>query len=327
LRISVALCTRNGAAFVREQVQSILAQSRPVDEIVLSDDASTDDTVELVRRAVKVQIGLGGDVELKVLRNKKALGVVRNFEQAVMATTGDLVALSDQDDVWHPDRMRTIVEVFAAEPSLELVFSNARLVDGSGAPLRHSLFSALSMTAREKRELRGRGAFAALLGRNLVTGATVVFRRGLLDLAIPFAPDWVHDEWLAALAAATGGIRMLEPLLIDYRQHGGNQIGAGRLSLSEKVGRVAENRAERNARLLARSNELVARLEKLGDRVSPAVLNEARAKVDHEALRSGLPVGRGQRIPTVTRELVTGRYARYGRGVLDAGRDLLQPAR
>jgi len=331
-RVSVALCTYNGARFVGEQVASILGQSRPVDEIVLSDDASNDDTVALVRAAVDAHnadahnADAPSAVALTVLQNPVALGVVGNFQHAVTAATGEFIALSDQDDAWHADKVRDILAEFAAHPAASLVFSNARLVDGGGAPLRHSLFQALSMTAREKRQLRGGRAFDALLGRNLVTGATVVFRRALLTDALPFAPDWVHDEWLAALAAATGGVRMLDAELIDYRQHGGNQIGAGRLTLSEKVGRVAEGRTERNARLLARSRELVERLEQLGAEIPTAVLGEARAKLAHESMRSSLPAGRVPRAPAVARELLSCRYARYGRGILDAGRDLLQPS-
>jgi glycosyltransferase involved in cell wall biosynthesis len=326
-RISVALCTHNGAEYVDRQIASILDQSRPVDEIVLSDDASTDDTVAIVRRAVtEYSAHSGVAIELRVLANPVALGVVANFEQAVLATTGSLIALCDQDDVWHRDKIETALRLFDEQPAVELVFSDARLVDGAGAPLTHSLFQALSMTRGERRLLLGGAAFEALLGRNLVTGATVVFRRSLLDRAAPFAPDWVHDEWLAALAAAAGGVRMLDAALIDYRQHGGNQIGAGRPSLSEKVGRVAEARTARNARLLARAGELVDRLRALGGLTSASVLAEAEGKLAHERLRSALPASRVRRVPPITRELLGGRYRRYGRGIIDAGRDLLQPA-
>ena len=110
MRISVALCTHNGARYVTEQVESILRQTLPPDEIVLSDDASTDDTVALVRAALAAH----PNVELRVFENDPALRVTKNFEQAVVACTGDLVALSDQDDIWAPDRLERIAEVFAA---------------------------------------------------------------------------------------------------------------------------------------------------------------------------------------------------------------------
>lgn len=326
-RISVALCTHNGAAYIDRQIASILAQSRPVDEIVLSDDASTDDTVAIVRRAV-TDFSAQSDhaIGLQVLANPVALGVVANFEQAVLATTGSLIALCDQDDVWHREKIETEIRVFDEDATVELIFSDARLVDGGGAPLAHSLFEALSMTRRERKLLLGGSAFEALLGRNLVTGATVVFRRSLLDTAAPFPSHWVHDEWLAALAAAAGGVRMLDSELIDYRQHGGNQIGAGRPSLSEKVGRVAEARTARNARLLARATELVDRLQALDSLVGAAVLAGAEGKLSHETVRSALPASRIRRVIPIAGELFGGGYRRYGRGIIDAGRDLLQPA-
>jgi glycosyltransferase involved in cell wall biosynthesis len=324
-RVSVALCTRNGAYFVRAQVASILRQSHPVDELVISDDASSDDTIEIIRSEVADHAKAGGrEIALTVLRNKVPLGVTRNFEQAVLATTGELIALCDQDDLWRSDRVETIVAAFT-DPAVQLVFSDARLVDGDGAPLGDSLFATLSMTSRERRQLRSGSAFDALLGRNLVTGATVVFRRELLGLAVPFGSSWVHDEWLAALAAAEGGVRMLEAELIDYRQHGRNEIGAGRLNLSQKVGRVTEPRAARNARLLARAQELADRLDRLGERIPERVRVAARSKVAHEQWRSALPAARIRRLPAITGELARGGYAHYGRGILDAGRDLVQP--
>ena len=261
-----------------EQVASILAQSRPVDELVVSDDASTDDTIAIIRRSVDEHAAANGQaIALKVIENTTPLGVTRNFEQAIVATTGDLIALCDQDDIWHADRIRTIVAVFE-DPAVDLVFSDARLVDGDGTPLGDSLFATLSMTRRERRQLLGGKALDALLGRNLVTGATVVFRRRLLDAASPFGSAWVHDEWLAALAASTGGVRMLEAELIDYRQHGGNEIGAARLSLSRQ-GRSG-HRAPRGAQCPAARTSAPAlrptRTVGFGDRPGNSSRSDAR---------------------------------------------------
>ncbi len=326
--VSVALCTHNGSAYIVEQVTSILAQSVPAAEIVLSDDASSDDTVDLVRAAVDAHNASGAsEVGLRIMRNTVALGVARNFEQAISATTGEFVALCDQDDVWQPQKLERALAALAVQPAVSLVFSDARMVDADGSALGLSLFQTLSMTRRERRLIRRGDAFAALLGRNLVTGATVVFRRALLPVAEPFPADWIHDEWLAAVAAATGRVLMLDEQLVDYRQHGANQIGAARLSASAKLRRVAEGRAARNARLLARASELVDRLERLGGEVSPGILAEARKKLEHESVRSALPAARGARLPAVVGEFLLGRYTRYGRGLMDAGRDLLQPAR
>ena len=322
--ISVALCTHNGAAFVREQIESILAQSVPVTQIVLSDDASTDETVSLVERAVR-ESPLPRP-ELLVLRNVPALGVVANFEQAVRACTGDLIALCDQDDVWMPDKLAQFVECFTAEPDLLLAHSDATLVTADRTPLPDSLLDSLEATPGERRHLVDGRSYYTLIRRNLVTGATVVFRRGLLDHAAPFAPSWVHDEWLAIVAAAISRTLLIDGRLIEYRQHEGNQIGASKPSLSYKLRKLREPRQERNRGLVARSIALADRLESLGAVVDPSRLAHARAKLAHEKWRLALPSNPVLRAPRIVAAVVSGRYSSFSRGIMDAARDLLQPA-
>ena len=327
--VSVALCTFNGERFVGEQVASILAQHPLPAEIVLSDDASTDATVSIVEDAVarfSAEHPDGG-VTLRVLRNPRALGVVRNFEQAVTATTGEFIILCDQDDRWVPGRIARELAAFADQPDLVLVHADANLIDADGKPLGDSLFRALGMTERERTLISSGRALAALLGRNLVTGATTMFRRSLLEPALPFPSSWVHDEWLAAIAAATGRVDFLPERLIDYRQHAGNVIGAGRIGLSGRLDRLREPREQRNRGLVERAGDLVDRLAALGPAVPHADLRLAEDKLAHERERLSLPRARLRRIGPVLRELSGGGYAHFGRGAQDALRDLVQPAR
>ncbi len=225
--VSVALCTHNGMPYIEQQVASILAQTVRPSQIVLSDDASADDTVAAVRGAVSALAAAAP--ELVVLENRPALGVVANFEQAVRACTGDLVVLCDQDDVWAPDRVAAAVSRFDAAPDLLLLHSDARLVNDDGSPIGYSLFEAIGVTAGELAEIHAGDEFATLLRRNVVTGATTAFRRSLLAAALPFPASWVHDEWLAMVASITGRTDVLTEQLIDYRQHAANQIGARKL--------------------------------------------------------------------------------------------------
>lgn len=322
LTVSVALCTRNGAAYVAEQVRSILTQTPAPAEIVVGDDASSDDTLAIVERTVAEH---GGGVALRILRNDPPLGVVGNFAATMEATTGDLVALSDQDDVWMPGKLAAIVARFAADPDLLVVHSDARLVDGAGAPLGMALLEALEATAGERAGLERGDAFAVLLRRNLVTGATTVFRRRLLDAAAPFPPDWVHDEWLAVLGAALGGLRLDPAPLIDYRQHGANQIGARKLDWGTRWARLREPRTARNERLLRRARSLVDRLEALGEQLDAGHLRAAREKLAHEEVRAALPASHLRRVVPVLREWRSGRYRHYGLGTQDVLRDLVQP--
>jgi GT2 family glycosyltransferase len=324
-RVSVALGTHNGAHYLRQQLESILRQTSPVDEIVLSDDASSDDTVALAQRVVDEHRARADAAtpELVVLRNASALGVTANFEQALLAATGDLIALCDQDDVWHPDRVARAVAEFAARPELDLVAAEARLVDEAGEPLGSSLFETLGVDEELRHRLASHAAFAELLKRNVLTGATMMVSRSLVERAAPFPASWVHDEWLAMVASVGGGIAVVSDPVIDYRQHGGNQIGVTRLAAGGRLARLREPRTERNARLLARAEDLAERLPVIAP--APGVHAAVHAKLAHEVMRQGLPHGRLRRVPPVWREWRSGAYQRYGRGAQDVLRDLVQP--
>ena len=322
-RISVAICTRNGAAFVAEQLRSIYAQTRLPHEIVVSDDDSSDGTVAIAREAIGHD---GSDgVSVRFITNPSALGVTKNFEQAIRACTGDLIALSDQDDSWHPNRIEVMADAFSSAPRTELMFSNARLVDADGKPLGESLFDGLEISRADRDQLRAGDAFPVLMKRNLVTGATVMIRRSLAERAMPFPAAWVHDEWLGIVASTTVGVGLIDDMLIDYRQHASNEIGAGSLSLAEKFGRLAEEGSDRNARLLARARVLSQRFEAIAPPIAEKYRTAARAKLAHEEARTALPVSRIRRIGPLLREWRTGRYTRYGRGGADILRDLVQP--
>lgn len=323
--VSVALCTHNGARYVGDQVESILHQTRPVDEIVLSDDTSSDDTVEIVIRAVeRFQAQTGKAPELRVLRNDPPLRVSKNFEQALLATAGDIVALSDQDDVWHPSRIETLLTGFEQDPKLLLQFSNARQVDGHGAYLGHDLFEALEMSTRERRLVEEGCAFEQFLRRNLATGATTMLRRSLVDLAAPFPAHWLHDEWLAVVAAAHDGVSLRDESLTDYRQHDSNLVGMTKLGLRRKFRMFAEPRTERNRRLYGRAKDLASRISSF-EYVPGEYQAWAQEKLFFEQARQTYPETRILRVVPILRQLLHGRYGRYGTGLKDAVRNFLQP--
>lgn len=327
LTVSVALCTHNGARFVEAQVQSILNQTVLPDELVVSDDASTDDTLALISQLFDelADDDPARQMRVEIIANGSPLGVVPNFQQALLACTSQLIALCDQDDVWHSDRVAVAVARFAVADRM-LVHSDARLIDGAGVPLGHSLYDALGVTARERTEAASGDEFAVLLRRNLVTGATTMIRREVLAAAVPFPQHWVHDEWIAMIAASIGTGELLDTELVDYRQHGGNQIGVQRLGVRGKVGRIVEPRNDRNVYLAARAAVLVDRLERLGSAVRPEALRRTQEKLVHLRVRAAFSRNRFARIIPVLREASTGRYAHYSRGAGDVLRDLLQPA-
>ncbi len=323
-RVSVALATHNGERFIGDQITSILQQSRPVDEIVLSDDASSDRTVEIVEQALSDHRAARGVApELVVLRNDPPLRVTANFQQALERSTGDLVALSDQDDVWHTDRIEQLSAAFA-DPAILLVFSNARQIDATGADLGHDLFTALGLSPAERSRVESGRAFDQLLRRNVATGATVMLRRSLVDLAAPFPDAWLHDEWLAIVAAALDGVALCEAELTDYRQHDDNQVGMQRMTLRRKLRMFAQPRTDRNRRLYLRAQSLATRIGSI-PAVSGAYRAAAGEKFLFEEARQRYPESRVLRAVPILQQVVRGRYERYGTGLKDAVRNLIQP--
>lgn len=327
LEVSVALCTYNGAPFLREQVRSICLQTRPPVEIVLSDDASRDGSVAVVRAAVAecaAERPAQPPIALRVFENAQPLRVVKNFEQAISACTSELVALSDQDDVWMADRLERMVPRFEADESLVLLHTDARLVDAERRDIGHTLFHALEVTPSELERVHAGQAFDVLLRRNLVTGATTVFRRSLLADALPLPVEWVHDEWLAIVASTTSRVDLLEEPLIEYRQHASNQIGARRDTFAEKVRKALASRGTTHVERAVKAELLLARLVQLGDRVPPDILAKVRSKIAHQRFRAALPASRPARLMPVFREALTGRYDKFGRGFRGVVRDLFE---
>ena len=316
MRLSVVVATYNGERFLEEQLRSIVGQTRSPDEVIVTDDGSTDRTVEIAEAVL-------AGARPMILVGRQG-GVVPNIERGLAHATGDVIALADQDDVWRPDKLDLLTGVLGRRPELQLVHSDARLVTADGSDLGERLLDSVSVGSGMRREIHRGDAFDVLLRRNVVTGATVMLRRELIERALPVPDGWLHDEWLAMVAAATGRLDLVEEPLIDYRQHEGNVVGARELRLGGKVGRVLEPRSERNARLLRRAEALVERLPAMPD-VSEERIRLVEAKLGHEQRRSALADSRLRRIPGVVRGIARDDYRRFGRGAADAIRDLVQP--
>ncbi|ENB4168606.1 glycosyltransferase family 2 protein [Stenotrophomonas maltophilia] len=232
-RIGVALCTYNGARYLQAQLDSILDQDLPVNEVMIGDDGSSDQTLQLLQAFVPRAQALG--IRVEIVQHARNLGYVRNFADALMRCQADILFLCDQDDVWHTGRVRRYVERFQADQGLLLLHSDAWLVDAQGAPLGQRLLEVLVVHPAEVELERSGLAIDAILLRNFITGATCALRRGLLAGSLPVPPGWSHDEWLAVHASLRGGLDMLAEPTIDYRQHGNNQIGASRRGFLQRL--------------------------------------------------------------------------------------------
>lgn len=320
MRCSVALCTYNGARHLPAQLESILGQTRRPDEMVVSDDASTDGTWEIVRRFAEQ-----APFPVRVSRQEVNVGVTRNFDHAIRRCEGDWIALSDQDDVWYPDKLRVLESALAGDPHAGTVFSDADLVDEDLRQLGYSLWDAIDFDERKRQQARRGGLFDVLLWRNVVTGATMAFRAGVRDVALPIPDGWVHDGWIGLIAAATGRAAMVEQPLIEYRQHIGNRIGAEKLTFSRRVNRAMRTPSSDFVRQRHQFEAVRERLGSLGvERRRWDLLSRLERKLAHSAARARLPGPRWRRLPTVARELIALNYHRYSSGWLSAFKDISQ---
>jgi len=318
LRISIALCTCEGERFLREQLESIRLQARPPDEIVVCDDASGDGSAEIVER-------FAGECPFPVrfFRNERRLGSTRNFEKSIGLCPGDVIVLSDQDDVWRPGKLARMEEIFSGDPAIGAVFTDGEVVDEALRPQGFGLWHAHRMNRFQKACLRRADLFGALLNRNLATGATMAFRSRFLPLVLPIPGGWVHDGWIALLIAAVAKVEAVPEPWILYRLHEHQQIGAERKGLEGRIATAKNTGFEEYRGMAERYGEVLDRLRSFGN-VSPEVLRSIEGKIAHLAFRADRRRNAGSPV-RVARELLLMRYRRYSDGWKSVLKDLILP--
>lgn len=307
--LSVALCTHNGAKFISAQLESIATQSRPPDELIVCDDCSSDSTVDIIRT-----LAVDAPFPVRLQVNSTNLGSTKNFELAISRCSGDVIALSDQDDVWPPDKLLRIETFLAAAPEIAAVFSDADMVDAGLRPLGYRLWQSVRFTRFQQNRIRNGAAVEVLLKHNVVTGATLAFRSQFRRHLLPIPDEWVHDGWIALMLASTARLGMIaEPLLL-YRQHATNQLGALRKGVIEKLKDLPLR--DRSVLSIYRSQclEAKSRLLQIGIASTAPVIRMLDDKVSHLEWRNGLPTLRPLRLPFILHELMNGRYFRYSSG-------------
>ncbi len=212
VRVSVAMATYNGARHVEEQLHSILEQLHEHDEVVVVDDASTDDTLAVLARVV--------DPRVRVVAMPRNRGYVRAFETALREATGDVVLLADQDDVWLPGHRELLVDALRTH----LVAASNLVLLGTGDPLA-SPFGRPGWRLRSADSDRRWANVAGIVaGLRPYYGCAMGVRRDALDLALPF-PDYLtesHDLWLALLGNLAGSVRHVEQPTLQRRVHDAN---------------------------------------------------------------------------------------------------------
>ncbi len=311
MRISVALCTYNGAKYLDKQLTSIAEQLRPPDELVVCDDRSSDDTVSLLE-AFAGRVGF----PVRVHINSENLGSTKNFEKAIGLCDGDIIALCDQDDWWLPEKLSKTAAIFEADADIGLVVSDSWLAGPHLEKTGERSWPNLPFTASMQRRFRaGRGPWM-MTRYNLVTGAATAFRAGLREIVLPIPSCWVHDGWIGYLATAVSKAELIPEPLLHYRQHGTQQIGIPRLTLRRQIQFALTLNVASFQKLRDGFVSLSERLEQFQDRIRlPGVLAAARGKAALAEAQVRLRQStRLTRIGLAGCQLVAGNYHRFARG-------------
>ena len=207
--VSIALCTFNGAGYLKQQIESIQSQTYDnITEIICVDDGSKDDTIEILQKCQTA------DSRIKVFINETNLGYIKNFEKALNLCNESFIALSDQDDLWYPNKVERLME--SIENNL-MVYSDTEYIDENNKKLN-----------RKISDFRHLGVCKTCLNSvlfNGIAGHTMLIKKELIKMSIPFSPKVPHDHWISFFAAKYGSMAFVDEVLVGYRQHAENAFG------------------------------------------------------------------------------------------------------
>ena len=198
--ISVCIATYNGERYIRQQIESIVCQLNVDDEIIVSDDGSTDGTLDIVK-------GIG-DKRIKIIEGPGRKSPILNFECALKASKGDFIFLADQDDVWKPDKVEICMKWLK---TYNCVVSDAEVTDNRLKPLYPSLYDIMQVR---------QGRIYNTIWKNGYTGCCMAFRRDVVEASLPFPKDIpMHDIWIGNVAAYKYNVIFIPDRLIHFRRH------------------------------------------------------------------------------------------------------------
>ena len=250
--VSIAMTTYNGEQFLREQLDSIIAQTCTDWELIVCDDCSTDGTWQILQEYADK------DARIKIYENEHNLGFKKNFEKAISLCTGNYIALSDQDDIWMKNHIEVLLNV-AEEKSAAV--GNATIIDETGKQAPYLLSDGdLFFHSGDD----GANLFTLLCFRNPFSGAISLYTKELLAVALP-VPDCIvyHDMWFSAVACCLNGLEYTFSPLVQHRIHGKNESGGHHVTFFNQISSVFSGVKERKkwtAQRIKICDELISRV-------------------------------------------------------------------
>jgi glycosyltransferase involved in cell wall biosynthesis len=313
------MCTYNGSQFLSEQLLSIGRQRCLPDELVVCDDGSTDNTVSLLETFADLT-----SIPVRIFRNEERLGPGKNFEKAISLCGGDIIVFSDQDDIWRPEKLAKLAEVFDRNPDAVYAFSDADLIEENGEPVGRTMWEAVGLR-RNLNCFSGSGQLRLLLKHNLIAGASMAFRASFREVVLPIPSDWMHDYWIVLLGSALcRGLPVPERLFM-YRRHANQACGWRKKNFGQVVSESIATGQDVSAKKVEQFREVQRRLEEVhvAMRCPKDRLELLRQKETHLMKRAALRSAKGiSRAMGVLTEASTGRYQRFSNSWLSIVRDL-----
>ena len=231
-KISVAMTTYNGSKYIIKQLDSLKNQSRKIDELVICDDCSTDNTVELVNDFIKSNNLEGWNI----YSNENNLGFINNFKQAIKKTTGDIIFLCDQDDEWCVNKISTMTDIIEKNNQVKLLSCSLTFIDENCKPYTPSNIPSWyqKMISTSPEEITPID-FINICNANFAPGCTMCFTREICDkyCNMDYEYELPHDWLIALIASVDNGYYHLNTSLINYRIHISNAIGVSKAKNSQ----------------------------------------------------------------------------------------------
>jgi glycosyltransferase involved in cell wall biosynthesis len=318
-KVSVALCTYNGARFLCEQLDSILAQTLLPYEVIVCDDQSTDSTVDLLRAAA-----LCSQFPIHIHINESRLGPAKNFEKALRLCTGDIIVLSDQDDKWKPEKLAVICKILQRNPRAVYAFTDGDTCDGEGTVLDQSVWQTVGINEAIY-GMEGADQLRVLLHHNVIVGASMAFRAPFRDIVLPIPEGWMHDYWIALLGSALFRGIAIPDRLYTYRRHESQVCGLWQKSIVQVIKiSLATDETECYDKV-KKFQHVIERMYEVRQKALclAKCLELLKAKEEHLGKRASFRSMRGlSRMFAVIRELFTGRYQKFSDSWYSVLRDL-----
>lgn len=274
MTLSIAMTTYNGERYLREQLDSILLQTVQDWELIVCDDCSTDSTWQILKEYAS------RDSRIRIFLNETNFGFVKNFEKAISLSSGDYIALSDQDDIWEQNHLEVLLKNIQGNSA---AVGNGHIIDGPGMLADHLLSDGDKFyhSGDDIDKL-----FTILCYRNPFSGAISLFTRDLINVALPI-PDFVkfHDVWLASLSCCMKGLNYSYMPLLKHRIHGKNESGNHNITLSHQIKSIfSKNRKSFHISRIKICDALLERCSEASDTIKESIL---LIKSYHEYLLQG----------------------------------------